>query len=119
MNKIILMLLVVTVISVSCNKTDTSNPITTTTETSKMILLTTREFDANDQLNTSLTCFNPDKTIRWSRKLLGSAGTPNAAYYNGVIYFSVGFLDLLQGIHTLDIITFIPLMPALEKTFGI
>ncbi len=65
------------------------NVPTITLETTKFILLSMREND----LSVSLYCYNPDKTLRWSKRNLGNIPTNYAAYSNGIIYFSVSTFD--------------------------
>jgi hypothetical protein len=81
----------------SCSKSDPANPSTNNADSAKLILLSTREYDANAFLNTCLSCFNPNKTLRWKRTQLGNAGRPDPIYSNGILYYSVSYFAFTTG----------------------
>ncbi|MFN8243316.1 MAG: PQQ-binding-like beta-propeller repeat protein [Ferruginibacter sp.] len=91
---------------VSGTATSCSFPLTVSSgvppgDTAKAIFLSNKELDAvNNIKKISLTCYNPDNSVRWKRTSLGTVATENNAstylnitpsieYNNGVVYYCV------------------------------
>ncbi len=103
MLKHILPKLLIIVLLASCKKSDTTTPNgpgTVSTDPAKYILLSKKEVNpATSKEMLTLTCYNPDMSVRWKKTELGtsySGGgvapvlnfTPGVAYENNVAYFS-------------------------------
>jgi PQQ-like domain len=64
-----------------------SGPILTN-ETTTEILFTYRETDALGNYFTTLTCLNPDLSLRWRKNNYGNIGTPSCFAENGKVFLS-------------------------------
>ena len=98
MRHICLFVFICIICIISCTKPDTKKlpPVITdsstnlqdvvNTDSAKFILVSNFESDNSGTNDGNLICFNPDKSIRWERKNLGSA--PSSVFYaDNKIYF--------------------------------
>ena len=90
---------------ISGSATSCSFPLSVTggavTDSAKFIFLSTKEYDPTNTYSLiSLTCYNPDKSVKWKRTQLGNTATqnglgtfsnrtPSIEYVNGIAYYCV------------------------------
>lgn len=71
--------------------TSPPGPTGLTNETTTALLFTSQELNAAGNSSLSLTCLNPDLSLRWKKTDLGNSALPNAFLSNGKVYLSAGF----------------------------